>query len=165
MYSWFEHLPMTRQKYVVQSTLNKRADLRFQKCYYAWFSHTSSQFVMVKQTAPSLCAKIFHMQLFQVHHYMSLANLHSDITNCRYKAGKHPCCSFCTHFISFFQWGFFHWARYWRFLEARAVCSSILLFLPVNRLTMNLINLKSFSQVSGQVLCTLHTYFVAYLIT
>ena len=41
-------------------------------------------FTLRKDFSHALCAKIFHMQLFQVHHYMSLTHAHSDIINLVY---------------------------------------------------------------------------------
>ena len=39
--------------------MTERADLKSQKCRYAWYSHTSPQFVMVKHIIQMLC-KDFH---------------------------------------------------------------------------------------------------------
>ena len=48
--SFLNCLVMTRQQKKDISQVGKeRADLRSQECRYAWYSHISSQFVMVKQ--------------------------------------------------------------------------------------------------------------------
>ena len=71
--SQIKKLKNVNPRFVTPDTNLKRSDLRSQKCRCAWFSHKSLQFAMVKQMASLPCGKIFHMQLFHVHHSMSLA--------------------------------------------------------------------------------------------
>ena len=73
---WQYLSPITPVQFTSLTVLNFK--MKSQKCRCAWFSHISSQFAMVKQVTPSLCTKIFHMQLLQVHHYMMLAHAHNE---------------------------------------------------------------------------------------
>ena len=59
----------------------KRTNLKSQKCHCAWYSHISSQFVMVKQ-AVQMLHKDFHNFQSSSLSFMSLAHTHSDINAC-----------------------------------------------------------------------------------